>query len=156
MSFDTTTTPAADANTLLTDYTRLRDNDKSLAGAGQEHDFGGSLDKFVEDTVAADLPDSWEKEIDGTELAGRSVIFEIVANAELSSAVTVTIDLFNVTDAGAVASSAVAIALTSTTRQWAKSGALTLPTALKRYKARIKGSVGAGNKVAGRARVVIR
>jgi hypothetical protein len=156
MAFDATTTPASGDDTKLVDYTRLRDNCKSLAGSGSSHDLGGSLDKFVEDTSFVDLPDGWECEIDGTELSGRSVYFEVNALAEVAVAVTATLRLFDVTGAAAVASSDVAIVSPGTTRTQGKSGALTLNASLRKYKAQIKGSVGAASKVAGRARVIIR
>jgi hypothetical protein len=155
VSFDSTTTPASGDDTQLADYTRLRDNDRSLAGAGQSHDLGGSLDKFVEDTTEVDLPDGWDLEINGAELGGRTVKLEVNVIGETTTNVTVTVRLWNITDAGAVASSAVAVVNPSTTRTRGVSGALTLPAAAKRYKAQIKGSVGASAKVAARARVII-
>ena len=156
MAYDATTTPASGADTQLVDYTRLRDCIRSLAGSGSSHDLGGSLDQFLEDTSFVDLPDGWECEIDGTELAGRSVYFEVNAWIEVAVACTVTLRLYDVTGAAAVASSDVAIVSPGLTRTQGKSGALTLNASLRRYKAQIKGSIGAAAKVAGRARVIIR
>src|SRR5207237_3174689 len=116
MSFDTSTTPSSGDDTQLSDYTRLRDNDKSLAGAANVHDLGGGLEKFIEDTSFVDLPDGWDCEIDGTELAGRTVKLEVNVIAEIASAVTVTVQLYNITDASAVASSDVAVVSPGTTR----------------------------------------
>jgi hypothetical protein len=155
MSYDATTTPSSGDDTQLADYTRLRDNDKSLAGSGSSHDLGGSLNKFVEDTSFVDLPDGWDLEIDGTQLGGRTVKLEFNVIGETGTAVTVNVRLFNITDAGAVASSDTAVVNPGTTRTRGISSALTLPTAAKRYKAQIKGSVGAAAKVAARARVII-
>jgi hypothetical protein len=142
------------------DYVRLRDTIREAAGAiaGTGTELGGSLKDFVEVTSAADLPDGWEREIDGTHLASCEVYLEVMVVRgpdSLGGTVTVTVDLWNVTAGSLVASSAVAVALTTTTRTHAKSSALTLPTSLARFKARARVD-DAAKPCAVVARVVIR
>lgn len=164
MAADFTTTPAADDATLLTDYTRLRDTCRALAVAlgGVVLAQGGSLDAFIEDTTEVDLPlgpgaAGWP--VDGTYLgyAVAGVVLEIVAqrHPSVGSTVTCTVDLYNVTTPGQVASSPVAISLATANATAQASGALTLPTSVARFKARIKTSDGT-KKVAAIWRLVAR
>lgn len=143
MALDLTTTPSTGDATKTSDYTRLRDNDKELAGAaaGITAAWGGSLKDFVDDTTEVDLDDGGEWEVDGTHLAACEVYLEVNVKRGpdgLGGSVTVTVDLYNVTTAAQVASSPVATALTTTTTTPAKSVALTLATGVNRYKARAK------------------
>jgi len=149
MAYDVTTTPSVDDATKLADYTRLRDAARALAGAmgGVVLAQGGSLDEFLSDTTEVDLPNGpgaagWP--VDGTHLGYVTVELQVVAirHPDAAGTVTCTVDLYNVTDAGAVASSAVAVSLTTTAATAGASSALTLPTSVKRFKARIKTSDG--------------
>lgn len=162
MAIDFTTTPAVGDSTELSDYTRLRDNDKELAGAaaGCAHVLGGSIKEFIAATTETDLDEGWVAgvEIDGTHLAACEVYLETNVKRGPDTAggsVTVTVDLYNITTGAQVASSPVATALTTTTVTHAKSSALTLATGVNRYKARIKVS-DATKPCAAVARVVIR
>lgn len=162
MALDLTTTPSVGNATKLTDYQRLRDNDKELAGAaaGVPHLLGGSLKEFIAATSETDLDDGWIAglEIDGTHLAACDVYLEVNVKRGpdgLGGSVTVTVDLYNVTTGAQVASSAIATALTTTAVTHAKSSALTLAAGVNRYKARLKVS-DATKPCAAVARVVIR
>lgn len=164
MALDLNTTPATDDATKLNDYTRLRDSGRALVGAtaGVIVWQGGDLDAFIVDTSEVTLPKSYGDvgaEIDGTFLgyAGVTVVLEAMAvrGPDVTSSVTCTVDLYNVTDAAAVASSAVAITLSSGSVVHQKSVALTLPTSVKRFRVRIKTSDGT-RPVAAVARVVVK
>ena len=78
-----------------------------------------------------------------------------VRGPDVSSSVTCTVDLYNVTDAAQVASSAGAITLSTGSVTHQKSTALTLPTSVKRFRVRIKTSDGT-RPVAAVARVVVK
>jgi hypothetical protein len=164
MAFDATTTPATDDATKLGDYTRLRDCARALVGAtaGVIVLQGGDLDAFITDTSEVTLPKAFGDvgaEIDGTFLgfSGVTVVLEVAAmrHQDVGSTVTCTVDLYNVTDAAAVASSAVAISLSTGSVTHQKSTALTLPTSAKRFRFRIKTS-DAAKAVAAIARVVVK
>lgn len=164
MAIDLSTTPSVDDPTKLGDYTRLRDAARGLVGAtaGVIVWQGGDLDAFIVDTSEVTLPKSYGDvgaEIDGTLLgfSGVTVVLEVMAvrSPDVSSSVTCTVDLYNVTDAAAVASSAVAITLSTGSVTHQKSTALTLPTAVKRFRVRIKTSDGS-KPVAAIARVVVK
>lgn len=164
---DLTTTPATDDATKLDDYTRLRDAGRGLASAmaGVVAWQGGALDEFEESLTAVTLRNAFGDagaEIDGTHLGlvaavGGSVVLEVVAIRHPDSAgtVTCTVDLYNVTAAAVVASSSVAISLTTAAATHQKSGALTLPTSVQRYRVRILTS-DATRAVAAIARVVVK
>ena len=147
MAYDVTTTPAVNDATKLDDYTRLRDALRALASAmgGVVLAQGGSLTSFVSDTTEVDLPAGpgaagWP--VDGTHLGYVSVTLEVVAIRQLAFTVTCTVDLYNVTDGAQVASSPVAVSLTTGAATAQASAALTLPASVKRFKARIKTSDG--------------
>lgn len=164
MAIDLSTTPAVDDATKLGDYTRLRDAARGLVGAtaGVIVWQGGDLDAFIIDTTEATLPKAFGDagaEIDGTLLgfSGVTVVLEVVAlrQQDVATTVTCTVDLYNVTDSAAVASSAVAISLSSGNTTHQKSAALTLPTSVKRFRVRIKTS-DAAKPVSAIARVVVK
>ena len=164
MALDLTTTPSTDDATKLNDYTRLRDSSRALVGAtaGVIVWQGGDLDAFIVDTTEVTVPKAYGDvgaEIDGTFLgfSGVTVVLEVMAvrGPDVSSSVTCTVDLYNVTDSAAVASSAVAITLSTGNVTHQKSTALTLPTAVKRFRVRIKTS-DAAKPVAAIARVVVK
>ena len=132
---------------------RSQDN-IAAADLAAEIDFGGSLHVY-EDVVAADvytdLPDSWDKEIDG-EAAGVSVHFEINCRAQDATVVTITCRLFNITANAAVTGSEVAVVNPGNTRTRGVTVAqFSLATGTNRYKAQIKRSVNTTG-VAARAR----
>lgn len=149
MAFDVTTTPAINDATKLGDYTRLRDALRALSSAmgGVVLRQGGSLEAFIVDTTEAPVPFSGGTagfEIDGTYLGYVTVVLEVVAirHPDVSTTVTCTVDLYDVTTPGVIASSAVAISLSTALATHQKSVALTLPASVKRYYARIKTSDG--------------
>ena len=160
---DLTTTPTVLDAVKLDDYTRLRDAGRALAAAaaGVVLWDGGDLDAMETSLTEITLRKAFGDpgiEIDGTYLPllatiGGSVFLEVVARrAPGAGAVTCTVDLFNVTTGLAVASSAVAVSLTTDNETKQKSGAITLATGVNNYRARIKSSTGA--EVAARVRVV--
>jgi hypothetical protein len=156
MSWDVTTTPPVGQATKRSEYTRLRDSLKSVRQ--QSWSFGGSLLAF--ETVAAadtyvDLPDSAEIEINGDDLSGLSAFLEVNAIGMDATAVTITCQLYNVTAAAAVASSAVTVVNPGTTRTRGVSSTITLAAGNNRYKVQIKRSVTTAG-VAARARVYTR
>lgn len=160
MAADFNTTPAVDDATKLDDYTRLRDTTRALAAAmgGIPVLQGGDLDEFISDTTEVTLPKAFGDvgaEIDGTHLGFVAVVLEVVArrHPDAAGTVTCTVDLFNVSAGAQVASSAVAISLTTTAEFHQKSVALTLPASVQRFRFRIKTSDGT-RLVAARARVV--
>ena len=164
---DLNTTPATDDATKLDDYTRLRDAGRGLASAmaGVVAWQGGDLEEFEAATSETTLRKAFGVagvEIDGTHLGlvtsvGGSVILEVVAirRFDVSTTVTCTVDLYNVTAGAVVASSPVAISLTTAAATHQKSSALTLPTSVQRYRVRIKTSDGT-KPVAAIARVVVK
>lgn len=164
---DLTTTPTLDDATKLNDYTRLRD---ALRGCGPAIYAGmpildfGDLDQFQEQTSEVTLRRGFGEpgaEIDGSLLSllvgvGGSVFLDVVARRQPGVAnCTCTVDLYNVTDGAQVASSPVAISLTSDNETVQKSVALTLASGVKRYRMRIKTS-SAASPVAARARLVVK
>ena len=164
---DLTTTPAIDDATKQGDYTRLRD---ALRGCGPAVYAGmpvidwGSIDGMVVATSETTNPNGFGDagvEVDGTLLSllagvGGSVFLEVSARrAPGGASVTCTVDLYNVTDGAQVASSAVAISLTTDNVTKQKSVALTLAAAVKNYRIRIKTS-SAATAVAARVRLVIK
>jgi hypothetical protein len=160
MGFDVVTTPSIDDATKQNDYTRHRDALRALASAmgGVVLWQGGDLEEFQLDTTEVTLRKAGGDpgfEIDGQYLGYVTVILEAVAIRDPSPGtnVTCTVDLYNVTDSAAVASSAVAITLNSAAAVHQKSVALTLPASVKRYRVRIKTSSGTQG-VAAIARVV--
>jgi hypothetical protein len=160
MAFDVVTTPAVGAPTKVSDYVRLRDALRAAAAAlaGVPLWQGGDLERFITDTTEVDLPAAFGApgvEIDGTYLGYVSVYLEVVAirHPDAAGTVTCTVDLFNVTDAGQVAGSPVAISLSTTAATYQKGTAITLPASAKRYRARIKTSDGS-RAVAAVVRVV--
>ena len=137
------------------DVTVFTQDNIAAADLAAEIDFGGSLNLY-EDTLAADtygdLPDSWDKEIDG-EAAGLSVHFEINCRAQDATVVTITCRLFNITANAAVTGSEVAVVNPGNTRTRGVTVAqFSLATGTNRYKAQIKRSVNTTG-VAARARV---
>ena len=161
MPFDSAYSPSVGGSTKVSEYQKLRDNDKALAG-GDVYDFGGSIGAFVTDTDWVDLPDSWELEMYAQDRSGRSVYLEVNVLARMadgsawSGTVTASLRLFNLTAGAAVASSQVDIVLSvADTRTRSLSSTLTLSATTDRHKIQIKTSA-AARMVAGRARVVIR
>ena len=157
MAYDVTTTPSVGDATKRSDYTRLRDAVKALAGI--RHFLGGSLDKFVQDTTYVDAPDGFEVEIDGTNLSGLSVYLEANAVCEVTAAVSCDVKLQYWTGAAwaDVAGAAASVALTTAyARGWNKSSTFTLPSGVNRIKFVYKGTTGAANRVAAAAWVSIR
>lgn len=149
MAYDVITTPAINDATKLGDYTRLRDGLRAVASAmgGVVLRQGGSLEAFITDTVEAPVPFSGGTagfEIDGTYLGYVTVTLEVVAlrHPDVSTTVTCTVDLYDATTPGVIASSAVAVSLSTANPTHQKSVALTLPASVKRYYARIKTSDG--------------
>ena len=149
MAYDVTTTPAINDATKLGDYARLRDAARAAAGAvaGAVLRQGGSLEAFIVDTTEVPVPFSGGNagfEIDGTYLGYTTVVLEVVAirHPAVSTSVTCTVDLYDATTPGVIASSAVPITLSTAAATHQKSVALTLPTSVKRYYARIKTSDG--------------
>jgi hypothetical protein len=156
LAYDVSTTPTVGDATKVNEYTRLRDAIKALS-ASCNHNLGGSLSQFVSDTTYANLPDYLEWEIDGTNLSGLSVYFEVnMQCGPTLSSCTGSMQLYNVTTAAAIASSAVSVIFSSVNeRGHTKSAALTLTSGINRYRAQIKTS-DATKVVAGVARVSIR
>lgn len=160
MAFDVTTTPAIDDATKQADYIRLRDAARALAGAlgGTVLRQGGSLSSFITSTTEVPCePCGGDAgfEIDGTYLGYVTVVLEVVAkrDADVATSVTCTVDLYDVNAPGAVASSAVAITLSTANATHQKSVALTLNASVRRYYVRIKTS-DAAKAVAAEWRVV--
>lgn len=163
---DLTTTPSTDDATKLDDYTRLRDALRGSAPAvlaGVPVIDWGNIDAMIPQTSEVTLPGGFGDlgvEVDGTLLAllagvGGSVFLEVSARrAPGGATVTCTVDVYNVTTGAQVASSAVAISLTTDNVTKQKSGALTLASGVNAYRFRIKSSTGTG--VAARARLVIK
>lgn len=127
----------------LTDYTRLRDNDRALAGAlgGVVLWTGGNIDFMVDDTSAVALPGSQGGagfEIDGTYLTYTEVRLEATARrAQDSGPGNVSFDLYNVTDGAPVAGSFFSLALSSLNATHGKSFAFALANGMKRYQVRL-------------------
>lgn len=149
MAFDVTTTPAINDATKLGDYTRLRDALRAVASAmgGVVLRQGGSLEAFITDTTEVPVPFSGGNagfEVDGTYLSYVTVTLEVVAqrHPDVGTSVTCTVDLYDATTGAAVASSAVAITLSTANATHQKSTAITLPASVKRIYARIKTSDG--------------
>lgn len=164
---DLTTTPVVDDATKLDDYTRLRD---ALRGSAPAVFAGvpvldwGDLDAFDANTVEATIRKGFGDvgvEIDGTLLSllagvGGAVFLEVVARREPGAATaTCTVDLYNVTTAAQVASSAVAISLSTDNETGQKSSALSLASGVNKYRVRMKTS-NAATPVAARVRLVVK
>ena len=147
MPLDLTTGAAVGTATKADDDLRRRGNERALIGSplGLCLIQWGSLDAFLADTTEVDLPygaGAAGFEIDGT-LAGYVAIYlEVVAirHPDAAGTVTCTVDLYNVTTPGQVASSPVAISLTTANATHQKSGSLTLPASVARFKVRGKTS----------------
>lgn len=146
MAYDVTTTPAVDDATKQGDYTRLRDGLRALASAmgGVVLRQGGNLKTFVTDTTEVPCEPCGGTagfEVDGTYLGYVTVLLEVVAIRHPDAgSVTCTVDLYDLTAAATVASSAVAISLSTANPTHQKSVALTLNASVRRYYARIKTS----------------
>lgn len=147
MAFDVTTTPAIDDATKQGDYTRLRDALRAVASAmgGVVLRQGGSLEAFIIDTTEVPVPFSGGNagfEVDGTYLGYVTVTLEVVAirHPDTATSVTCTVDLYDATTGAQIASSPVAITLSTANATHQKSTALTLPTSVKRMYARMKTS----------------
>ena len=148
---DLTTTPTVLDATKLDDYTRLRDACRALLGAtcGIPVFDGGDLDAMESSTSFVTLRNAYGDpgvEVDGTWLSlmqgvGGVVYLEVIARRVPGGAsITLTVDLYNVTTGAAVASSEVAISLTSDAAVKQKSSNLTLASGVNNYRARIKTS----------------
>ena len=155
MGYDTTVTPSVGDATKRSDYTRLRDSIKSVRQ--QEWELGGSLAAYIEDAADTwvDLPDGWQKTIDGTDTPSLGVYLEVYGRAEDGTVVTITFRLYNVTTAAAIASSEVTLVSPGATATRNESSTLTLTTGANVYKGQIKRS-NINVRVSGKARVYTR
>lgn len=156
MAYDVTTTPSVGDATKRSDYTRLRDAIKSVRQ--QDWDLGGSLNVY-DIAVAADtwvdVPDSWQKEINGDDLSGLGARFEVNGRGDSATNVTITLRLFNVTAGAAVASSEVTLTNPGATPTRGVSSTVTLAAGDNVYKPQFKRSVNTVG-IAARARVYTR
>lgn len=131
----------------------------SASGGQVAWDLGGSMNEF-ESVVAADtytdVPDSWQLEIDADFTDDKQVFLEINAKADVATAVTITVRLFNVTTGAAVSGSEAVVTSPGTTRTRAISANITTLAAGRNvYKAQLKRS-SALVAVCARARVFTR
>jgi len=135
MSWNATNPVTEDAATKADDYDRLWDDAMALADIQLERSFGGSRIIAYTDTSYVDAEASKHLLINGTNLGGLTVVFEFMCLVVTGTGYA---QIYDVTAAGALASSEVSFTNTSADR--AASGSLTLPTANHEYKLQIKGS----------------
>jgi hypothetical protein len=138
MAFDTTNPVSEDNATKADDYDVVFDNTIALKEGRNALTLGGDPHAAVTDTSFVDVPGAVHFEIDGTNLSGLTVAAHFQCVCESG---TGTFRLYNVTTAGAVASSEKTF--TNNTSDRAETSTLTLTTGVNEYKAQVKGSVAA-------------
>jgi hypothetical protein len=151
MGFTASNPVTVDNATKKDDYDDVFDNTVALKETRSELLLGGDYNAAVDDTSFTDVPGAIHVEIDGTNFSGLTVEIHVMC---LVAAGTGTFDLYNITDAGAVASSETTF--TNTTADRAESSTITLATASKEYKLRVKGAAAADLPRVWGAKIVIR
>ena len=121
--------------TRKSDYDRLFDNIEAIRTVGLEYDLGGNDVAHFNDTSAVYIADYAIIQIDGTNLTAShlEVYFEATFRGDDASN-EVSVELYNITDAGVVANSQVDLTASTFDRQ--RSAALSLPASAKEYAAR--------------------
>lgn len=116
--------------------TQLKDNIEASVARRACHDLGGSMLHGVRSAAYVNVPDSMDREIDGTKLGGFTKQARVDTMVE-NAATSCTPKVINVTDAGASAGTGTPSAATVQTSQTI---ALTLAAGVKKYRLQLTGS----------------
>ena len=138
MSFSRVNPVSVGDPTRKSDYDRVFDNIEAIRTVGLEYDLGGNDVAHFNDVGSGNavyIADYAIVQIDGTNLTAShlEVYFEATLRGDDASN-QVSVELYNITDAGAVASSQVNLTASTFDRQ--RSAALSLPASAKEYAAR--------------------
>lgn len=140
--------------TRKSDYDRVFDNIEAIRTAGLEYHLGGDDVVHFNDTAAVYIAHYAIVQIDGTNLTAShlEVYFEATFRGDDGNN-QVSVELYNITDAGVVASSQVN--LTSATFDRQRSSALSIPASAKEYAARCFTAAAATEAIVASAKIII-
>jgi hypothetical protein len=155
MAFSRTNPVSVGDPTRKSDYDRLFDNIEAIRTAGLEYDLGGNDVAHFNDTSAVYIADYAIVEVDGSNLTASHLeaYFEATFRGANNSNM-VSVELYNITDAGIVANSQVN--LTAQVFDRKRSIALSLPAAAKEYAARCKTASAATEVIVASAKIIIK
>lgn len=140
--------------TRKSDYDRVFDNIEAIRTVGLEYHLGGNDVAHFDNTAPIFIADYAIVQIDGTNLTAShlDVYFEATFRGD-DAGNEVSVELYNITDAGVVASSQVDLTATTFDRQ--RSVALSLPASAKEYAARCFTTAAATKVIVASAKIII-
>jgi len=155
MAYNRNYTAVVGGATKESQHARVSNNIEAIRTVGLHIHLGGSSTTYIPDTSWVDIPNAAIIEIDGTNLTTNhlELYFEATFKGENADN-QVSVRLYNITDAGAVADSQVNLTADAFDRQ--RSVALSVPASTKEYKAQCLTAAAATPLVVASAQAVIK